>query len=131
MVDLQHAFDHVQDLGHAWVALEQRADESARAAAVMVQEYDVLLGAVLDADETHPLVSELAEAIRQEEWAEAAADGVLSPNEWAEKLNVLTNNADPQSVAVLVRVLTGDALDSDGRVALVELIRRIAWENKP
>lgn len=131
LVDLRTAFNALVNVEHRTTALQLRADEAAQALEYMVEEHGKLLGAVLDANEEHPLIEELAETIRREEWAAAAADGVLSPNEWAERLNTLTGNADPASVAVLVRVITGEALDSDGRVALVELIRRIAWENKP
>jgi hypothetical protein len=127
MVDLEHLSQDVREIGDVIHALHIKAD----VANDIKAEYDGLIDAIVAADEDNPMVSDLAEAIRQEEWEESAKDGMMTPNELAEKLNALTYHADPEAVAVLVRALTGDALDGAGRLALVELIRRIAWEGKP
>lgn len=130
-VDIQEAFKLSRSLQDTITAHEMRNDDATKALDVMKGEYDVLLNAVLDADEAHPLVSELAEAIRKEEWAESEADGVMSPNEMAEKLNILTGYADQEAAAVVVRAMMGDALPADGLNALVTLTWRITWEHKP
>jgi len=71
------------------------------------REHDSLENAVMNLDEHHPLIAEMLHSIRQEEWADMRADGLLTPNEMVDelvdKLPLTRKNA-----AGFVQWLTGD-----------------------
>jgi len=126
--DLQNIWDQLRVLGQVMVAMKLALRAKSEALDTARADHDALLRAVLNADEGHPLIGELAHTVRQEEWAEAEALGHMTPNDLAERLNQVTDYADDEAVALFVRMLTESDVIVDEVTArtLLSLMRDIA-----